>query len=68
QSNTTGTIEGVTYNNSTNFQYDINGNITHKSDIGYYHYNTQKTHAIASINNNPSSTSSPSTDDYNANT
>ncbi|OJA03626.1 RHS repeat-associated core domain-containing protein, partial [Bathymodiolus thermophilus thioautotrophic gill symbiont] len=68
QSNTTGTIEGVTYNNSTNFQYDINGNIAHKSDIGNYRYNAQKPHAIASINNNPSSTSSPSTDDYNANT
>ncbi|CAB5503958.1 hypothetical protein THERMOT_1883, partial [Bathymodiolus thermophilus thioautotrophic gill symbiont] len=50
------------------FQYNINGNITHKSDIGNYCYNTKKTHAIASINNNPSSTSSPSTDDYNANT
>ncbi|CAC9628195.1 hypothetical protein [uncultured Gammaproteobacteria bacterium] len=64
QSNTTGNIEGVTYNNGTSYQYDINGNITHKSDIGYYHYNPQRPHAIASINSNSPS----STDDYNANT
>ncbi|CAC9559628.1 hypothetical protein [uncultured Gammaproteobacteria bacterium] len=64
QSNTTGNIEGVTYNNGTSYQYDINGNITHKSDIGFYRYNTQKPHAIASINSN-----SPwLTDDYSANT
>ncbi|CAB5499092.1 hypothetical protein THERMOT_975, partial [Bathymodiolus thermophilus thioautotrophic gill symbiont] len=68
QSNTTGTIEGVSYNNSTNFQYDINGNITHKSDIGDYDYNAQRPHAITSTDDSPSSTSSPSTDDYNANT
>jgi hypothetical protein len=55
---------GVTYNNGTSYQYDINGNITHKSDIGFYRYNTQKPHAIASINSN-----SPwLTDDYSANT
>ena len=64
QSNTTGNIEGVTYNNGTSYQYDINGNITHKSDIGYYRYNPQRPHAIASINSNSPS----STDDYNANT
>ena len=64
QSNTTGNIEGVTYNNGTSYQYDINGNITQKSDIGYYRYNPQRPHAIASINSNSPS----STDDYNANT
>ncbi len=40
QSNTTGSIAGVDYNDTTSYQYDINGNIIHKSDIGNYNYNT----------------------------
>jgi hypothetical protein len=40
QSNTTGSIAGVDYNDTTSYRYDINGNIIHKSDIGNYNYNT----------------------------
>jgi hypothetical protein len=40
QSNTTGSIAGVDYNDTTSYQYDINCNIIHKSDICNYNYNT----------------------------
>jgi len=39
QSNTTGKIGLTEYNNIINYQYDIRGNITYKSDTGDYNYN-----------------------------
>jgi hypothetical protein len=47
-----GSIAGVDYNDTTSYQYDINGNIIHKSDIGNYNNNTPSqtsTHAPQSI-------------------
>ncbi|SMN11368.1 hypothetical protein SPBRAN_1640 [uncultured Candidatus Thioglobus sp.] len=34
-----GSMHGVDYNYSTDYTYDINGNILNKSDVGDYNYN-----------------------------
>jgi hypothetical protein len=39
QSSTTGKIDDVDYSYAVSYQYDINGNITNKSDVGDYSYN-----------------------------
>ncbi|SMN00333.1 Rhs family protein [uncultured Candidatus Thioglobus sp.] len=39
QSNTQGSMHGVDYNYSTDYTYDINGNILNKSNVGDYNYN-----------------------------
>jgi hypothetical protein len=35
----TGKIDDVDYSYAVSYQYDINGNITNKSDVGDYSYN-----------------------------
>ncbi|VVM23647.1 hypothetical protein BSPWISOXPB_6586 [uncultured Gammaproteobacteria bacterium] len=40
QSSTTGKIDDVDYNYAVSYQYDINGNILNKSDVGDYSYNS----------------------------
>ncbi|VVH61019.1 hypothetical protein BAZOLSSOX_1410, partial [uncultured Gammaproteobacteria bacterium] len=39
QSSTTGKIDDVDYSYKVDYQYDINGNIINKSDVGDYSYN-----------------------------
>ncbi|VVH51228.1 hypothetical protein BPUTSESOX_166, partial [uncultured Gammaproteobacteria bacterium] len=39
QSSTTGKIDNVDYSYKVDYEYDINGNITNKSDVGDYSYN-----------------------------
>ncbi|VVM22807.1 hypothetical protein BSPWISOXPB_5228 [uncultured Gammaproteobacteria bacterium] len=39
QSSTTGKIDDVDYSYAVDYKYDINGNITNKSDVGDYSYN-----------------------------
>ncbi|VVM24344.1 hypothetical protein BSPWISOXPB_5035 [uncultured Gammaproteobacteria bacterium] len=70
QSSTTGKIDDVDYNYAVSYQYDINGNILNKSDVGDYSYNSVNSthpHTPNSIAGSSSNTAANRAYTYDAN-